>query len=171
MTARRSRAAALGTVLAGALAAGCQGSPAPHEWTLGLEEVVTLGAEPVTAETAFFAPSAIGFDGGNRLHVLDTGNARVQVFSPSHRHLRTLGREGEAPGELSSPSAMWVFPDGEVIVSDTGNRRLQPFGPSGEPREPVALEYPPLDIVGTPDRIFVLRLPSASLLMGPDTPR
>jgi hypothetical protein len=114
-------------------------------------------------------PAALGFDFRGRLFVLDSGNHRIQVFDSQGEFEKSLGSYGRAPGELTSPMGMWVYPDGSLIVADARNQRLQPFGASGAPLEPIHLDFPPLDVVGTKDRLFVLRLAQASMIMGPDT--
>jgi hypothetical protein len=148
--------------------AGCQDTDVPAEWTVELEEVLTVGAEPVTRETALFLPAALGFDFKNRLFVLDSGNHRIQIFDLAGRFLASLGSYGNAPGQLASPMGMYVYPDGSLVVADARNQRLQPFGAAGAPLDPISLEFPPLDVVGTKDRLFVLRLAQASMIMGPD---
>ena len=148
--------------------AGCTPSEIPSEWTVELAETLTVGATPETHETAFYMPAAIGFDFRNRMFVLDSGNHRVQIFSPDGEFERSLGSYGSAPGNLASAMGMWVFPDGSLVVADARNRRLQPFGASGAPLDTIPLDFPPLDVVGTKDRLFVLRLAQASMILGPD---
>jgi len=148
--------------------AGCAEPTIPAEWTVELAETLTVGASPESHETAFYMPAAIGFDFKNRMFVLDSGNHRIQIFGPDGQFERSLGSYGAAPGNLASPMGMWVYPDGSLIVADARNRRLQPYGASGAPLDTIALDFAPLDVVGTRDRLFVLRLAQASMIMGPD---
>jgi len=148
--------------------AGCAQPTIPAEWTVELAETLTVGAAPESHETAFYMPTAIGFDFKNRMFVLDSGNHRIQIFGPDGEFERSLGSYGAAPGSLSAPMGMWVYPDGSLIVADARNRRLQPYGASGAPLDTIPLDFSPLDVVGTKDRLFVLRLAQASMIMGPD---
>ncbi len=159
---------ALAPLLAVFLAVGCVKPAIPAEWTVELVETITVGENPKSHDTALYMPAAIGFDFKNRLYVLDSGNHRVQVFGPEGQFERSLGSYGAAPGNFAAPMGMWVYPDGSLIVADARNRRLQPYGASGAPLDPISLDFPPLDIVGTRDRLFVLRLAQASMIMGPD---
>ncbi|MFW6198459.1 MAG: hypothetical protein ACOC5E_01410 [Acidobacteriota bacterium] len=143
--------------------------PLPEEWTLGLEELVVIGEEPVTEETAFYRIADLGVDGGGRLYVLDAGNHRVQVFSEEGDLLASRGGRGDGPGELEDPEGLWVYPDGELLVADTRNRRVQRWGPAGDPRDPISVDFLPLDVAGTPDRLWIVRLPPPVMLWGPDT--
>ncbi|MGD8331417.1 MAG: 6-bladed beta-propeller [Acidobacteriota bacterium] len=148
-------------------AIGCATQPL-EEWTLGLEEELTIGAEPLTLQTAFYMPVAMGFDFRGNVYVLDAGNHRVQVFLPDGTFLRTLGGPGEGPGELQDPNGMFVHGDGRVWVADTRGRRIQPYAADGRPLPPLTLELFPLDLVVAADRIFVQRLPQTNLMYGPD---
>ncbi len=146
----------------------CHSADLPPEWTLQAEEIATLGQDPIDATTAFFNPAAVGFDARGRIYVLDTGNHRVQVFAPTGDLVASRGRHGNGPGELSGPEGMWVYPSGEIVIADTGNRRLVRFGAAGSPLDTVPVEYLPLEVVGTAEHIFVLRLPPASFMFGPE---
>jgi len=148
-------------------AVGCGGRPL-EEWTLGLEEELTIGADPVTLQTALYLPMALGFDHRGDVFVLDSGNHRVQVFDPAGTYLRTLGGPGEGPGMLEDPNGMFVHGDGRVWVADTRGRRIQPYAADGRPLPPLTVDLLPLDLVVSADRIFVQRLPQTSLLYGPD---
>jgi len=150
------------------LIAACTTSTIPAEWTVELAEAMTVGAAPESRETAFYMPAAIGFDFKNRMFVLDSGNHRVQIFGPDGQFERSLGSYGAAPGNLASPMGMWVYPDGSLVVADARNRRLQLYGASGGALDTIPLDFAPLDVIGTKDRLFVLRLAQASMIMGPD---
>jgi len=151
------------------LSAACTPVQQLQEWTLQAEPMSVLGTEQDGANAAFYNPTDLGFDAAGRLHVLDGGNHRVQVFDPEGRYLRTVGNgHGPGPGQMERPEGLWVYPDGRIVVADTGNRRLQTFGPAGDIEATVNLEYLPLDVVGTPERLYVLRLAPPTNLLGPD---
>ena len=148
---------------------GLEGAPAAHvEWTLQVEEIGSVGADPVTEATALFQPTALDFDASGRRHVLDAGNSRVQIFDEDGDFVSSLGSPGEGPGDPSSPEDMWVAPDGEVVIADAGKRRLIRFGPSDTPLLEIRVDFVPIGIVGNADRLFAVRLPTASMLFGPE---
>jgi DNA-binding beta-propeller fold protein YncE len=71
---------------------------------------------------------AVGADG--RVYVADTGNARVQVFSPSGRFLAEYGHFGTGAGFLS-PTDIAVGDSGEVYVADRQAASLTKLAPDG----------------------------------------
>lgn len=161
---------ALGGVTFALATAGCgRAGGVPAEWVVPIEQVASLGTDESDESTMFYRPTALGFDGNGFLHVLDAGNNRIQVFNGSGRFERTLGGPGQGPGRLSGPEDLWVAPDGEVVVADTGNRRLTRFDAQGRPLPVVSLSSVPIGVHGSADRIYVLRLPSASMLYGAES--
>lgn len=119
-----------------------------------LEERFVLGGAPEGPESFFRVdPSLVGVGPGGEIHVLDPLNHRIVVFSPEGDVLRTLGREGDGPGEFRQPFAMAVAEGGTIVVADRARRTLTRLTPRGEPLEPVAVEAPifgaaDVDIVG-----------------------
>lgn len=79
-----------------------------------------------------FGATEVTADGAGNLYVLDNGNHRVQVFDPSGRHLRSIGGEGEGPGEFKMPARLSVTNDGTCAVFDMANQRVSIFDPEGK---------------------------------------
>ena len=100
------------------------------DWTL--EPIIDMGGAQ-EGPSAFFRvfETSVGADSSGNLYVLDAGNYRVSVFDRAGRHLRSFGRQGEGPGELTFPSDMAVTPAGEVAVYDFGRRALVHFDRNG----------------------------------------
>jgi sugar lactone lactonase YvrE len=98
-----------------------------------LKLVRTLG--DVNAEdeaVAFYMPSGISLDSQGNLYILDTGNHRIQKFSPEGAFLASLGRQGQGPGEFSYPDSIDVDASGMIWVSDPNNKRIQVLTPEGK---------------------------------------
>lgn len=95
--------------------------------------LLSLGGKDTDEESFYRVGSSIvGTDGRGNIHVLDRPAYRIQVFDSAGRHLRTLGREGDGPGELRRPWVLTVASDGRVAVVDMGKRSLMQWGPDGE---------------------------------------
>lgn len=116
------------------------------------EPAFTLGGANDGPE-AFYTVNdhTVGSDVASNIFVLDASGHRVLVFDSAGEHLRTLGREGNGPGELAQPWGLSVRPDGTVLVDDFGKMALVGFGPDGValPGEEAALPGSPRAWVGS----------------------
>jgi DNA-binding beta-propeller fold protein YncE len=63
--------------------------------------------------------------------VADSGNNRVQVFSPSGAYLRQFGTQGNGNGQFNGIGGIAVDPQSHEIVVADGNQRIQIFSSSG----------------------------------------
>jgi len=86
--------------------------------------------DALNPEEAFFQPSYVDTDTDGNIFVLDRGDPRIQVFDPHGNYLRTMGREGQGPGELARPSYLLVTDDYVVVRADT--RRISTWTLDGE---------------------------------------
>ena len=104
----------------------------PLDWTF--TPTVTLGGEEDGPES-FFSVSerTVGVDSAGRIYVLDTDGHRLLVFAGDGSHLRTLGREGEGPGEIAWPIRLNMKPDGTALIDDLGRGRVHGFDSEGMP--------------------------------------
>ncbi|MXY36880.1 MAG: hypothetical protein F4Y54_09005 [Dehalococcoidia bacterium] len=78
-------------------------------------------------------PSGLAFDGEGQLLVADTGNHRIQRFTPEGQHLGGWGSHGSEPGQFDMPWGLAVDEDGDVFVADWRNDRVQKLTDEGEP--------------------------------------
>ncbi len=98
-----------------------------------LEPVLKLGdIDSQDEHTAFYLPAAVAVDRALNIYVLDSGNNRIQKFSPDGKFLASFGRFGQGPGEFIYPSWLDIDDSGNLYVSDPHNRRLQTLGPDGK---------------------------------------
>ena len=98
----------------------------PSEARTGRVEMVedlVVGPRGEDPDYLFFQPSGVAVDADGLMYVVDRGNRHVQVFDDAGEHVRTLGQEGQGPGELQRPAGVAIAGN-RVIVSDQGNRRL-----------------------------------------------
>ncbi len=80
---------------------------------------------------AFNMPSDIVLDDAGNLYILDSGNDRIQKFSPEGKYIVTFGRKGQGPGEFNSPASLDIDAKGYLYISDRGNRRIEILTPEG----------------------------------------
>ncbi len=80
----------------------------------------------------FFGPRDIAIS-GTEIYVADTGNERVQVFTPDGTFIRSWGGYGSEPNQFIEPVGIAVGPDDRVYVADSGNARISVFARDGTP--------------------------------------
>ena len=73
---------------------------------------------------------AVGADG--LVYVSDSGNARVQVFTPQGRLVRQFGSFGSGKGQLLRPFDLAVDGAGNVYVEDDQAQTMSKFSPAGK---------------------------------------
>lgn len=96
----------------------------------------------------FQSLDGVAVDGGGFVYVADTGNARIQRFTPDGAFDTEWGSPGGAAGQFNSPADVAVSPNGNVYVADTGNNRMQRFTTDG------AQVTPPWGTAGSLDGQF-----------------
>lgn len=79
----------------------------------------------------FQALDGVAVDQAGNVFIADTGNNRVQKFTPDGAFLTSWGALGAAQGQFNAPADVAVGPDGSVYVADTGNNRVQRFNTDG----------------------------------------
>jgi sugar lactone lactonase YvrE len=88
-----------------------------------------ISADP-KVPTAVQGAIAAGPDG--LVYVSDSGNARVQVFTPQGRFIRQFGSFGSGKGQLLRPYLLVVDSAGNVYVEDDQAQTMSKFSPAGK---------------------------------------
>lgn len=133
-----SRAAAVLCVwLAAPAAAGAASRPDVPTWKV--VEVVLPANGP--DEAVLGRPLSLAL-GSGALYIVDAQDCAVKVFSRDGRFLKSIGRKGSGPGELSFPSGVAVL-GGRIFVADKLNRRVQIFEASGRPGGGFSVPFAP----------------------------
>lgn len=111
-------------------------------------------------------PAGVSVGPEGVVHVVDSGNAEVHVYSATGQFLRTYGSPGEDLGQFALPSDVVVAPDGSSYVADpvapwvtrfdasgVAQDRFLPRLPDGRGVHPMHLSLSPsgqLIVSGTP---------------------
>jgi sugar lactone lactonase YvrE len=88
---------------------------------------------PSTATDLGSGPKGLALDRHGNVYVADTGNDRIQKFSPNGEPLAQWGSRGTGPGQFDLPRSLAVDAAGFIYVADTFNRRVQKLAPDGKP--------------------------------------
>ena len=66
------------------------------------------------------------------VYVSDSGNSRVQVFTPQGRFIRQFGSYGSGKGQFFLPGPLVIDDSGNVYVADDQSQTLAKFSPAGK---------------------------------------
>jgi sugar lactone lactonase YvrE len=114
-----------------------------------------------TGKGEFDSPSGIAVDSNGNVLVADTGNGRIEKFSPTNTFISAIGTKGAGNGQLGAPNGIAVDRKGNVYIADAGNHRVQKLAPNGgliaEWKGPEPGFYGPRRIaIGPDDSIYVV---------------
>jgi DNA-binding beta-propeller fold protein YncE len=96
-------------------------------------QFATMWGEYATANTVtdaegmFWGPRSIAIDPEGSIYVSDTGNKRIQVFTPDGEPVTQWGGNGALDGQFDEPVGIAIASDGRTYVADTWNQRIQVF--------------------------------------------
>jgi sugar lactone lactonase YvrE/4-amino-4-deoxy-L-arabinose transferase-like glycosyltransferase len=105
-----------------------------------LAPTVALSEPPVTAfqggqgteSGQFDTPRAIAIDSAGNIFVADTGNWRIEKFSPTGTFLNIIGAKRSGHGQLADPNGIAIDRAGNIYVAEIDSKhRVQKLGPDG----------------------------------------
>ncbi len=74
-------------------------------------------------------------DREGNFYLLDSQLSEVQVYSPKGEYLRTIGREGEGPGEFRGATNLLLLPNGNIGVLQAFPSKIIGLTPDGKPAD------------------------------------
>jgi len=95
-----------------------------------VQELV-LDDESMPENLFFERPTSVVCDQDDNIYVLDSDANNIKKFDSNGRFIKTIGREGQGPGEFNSPYYLTNAKD-RLVVWDLRNRRLCAFTPEGK---------------------------------------
>jgi hypothetical protein len=93
--------------------------PMYDEDAFSLEEELSIGEAEGKEEYMFSELRQIEVDEDDRIYILDQEEEHINVFDKEGKYLRTIGRKGQGPGELTSASLISVYQN-ELMVTEQG---------------------------------------------------
>lgn len=91
---------------------------------LSIREELEIGKAEGTDEYLFTQIRGMDVDENENIYMLDIKDANIKVFDRNGSPIRTIGKPGQGPGELSRPTFMWISSKNEIMVEDPLTRRL-----------------------------------------------
>jgi len=105
--------------------------------TIEMEEVWRIGGED--DEEIFGVITDVVTDAEGNFYLLDSQLSEVKVYSSDGEFLRTIGREGEGPGEFRAAFNLFNVPGGNIGVLQTFPSKVVTLTADGEPGGEYAL--------------------------------
>lgn len=107
-------------------------TPAQGIQKLELEELWTVGGED-DEDNIFGVVLRALVDQDDNIYLLDNQLAQVSVYSPEGELVKTLGQEGDGPGEFRNPTDICLLPDGTLGVGQAFPGKVIKLNMDGTP--------------------------------------
>lgn len=108
-------------------------SPMQGPTAVEMEQLWELGGETDDEDQFFGVISDIHIDNEGNVYLLDSQLSEVKIFTGDGEFVRTIGREGEGPGEFRRPTRMFFTKDGNIGVMQTVPAKIVLLSPTGDP--------------------------------------
>lgn len=99
--------------------------------TWRISEQLRIGEAEGDANYQFGQIASLDVDSDGNIYVLDQLGQRVQAYDSAGTYLRTLGRPGSGPGELSQATSAVIVTGDTVLVPDVMQQRATRFTREG----------------------------------------
>jgi hypothetical protein len=110
--------------------------------TVNMEALWELGGETDNEDEFFGVISDIEIDEEGNVYLLDAQLSEIKIYTADGEFIRSIGREGEGPGEFRRPSSMFFTKDGDVGVMQTIPAKIVLLTPEGDPAGDYPLPQP-----------------------------
>lgn len=127
--------------------------PRDGMFAFDLREELVLGDDPEKEESYFPDFAQINVDETGNIFVSDGKNRRIQIFDKTGRLLRSLGRQGQGPGEYMYPDRVQFDSEGSAVLAD--GRGILIFGRDGTFRRKISLNAFFNPVIAGPAGIFL----------------
>jgi hypothetical protein len=107
--------------------------PMKQSATVEMEELWELGGETDDEDEFFGLITDIDIDEQGNVYLLDSQLTEIKIFTADGEFVRSIGREGEGPGEFRFPQAMFFTKEGNVGVMQYVPGKIVLLSPDGEP--------------------------------------
>lgn len=100
-------------------------------FTLAAEPVLQVGSVEGAPEDQLDRVGGVARLSDGRMAVANGATNEIRLYGPDGRHLASVGRSGQGPGEFEGLDGIWRLPGDTLATSDVRLRRLSRFDPDG----------------------------------------
>jgi len=105
--------------------------------TVELAELWRVGGDD--DDVLFGVVTDVIADRDGNFYLLDAQLNEIQVYAPDGKHLRTIGRAGEGPGEFRGAFNLLLLPSGNIGVLQAFPSKIVGLTPAGDPADAFTL--------------------------------
>ncbi len=116
-------------------------TPYEGKTTITPQEMWRAGGDD--EEIIFGVIADVAIDAQGNLYALDSQLSQISVFDPDGNFLRTIGREGEGPGEFRRASQLFITPENKIAVGQMMPGKIVLLAPDGKPAGDFPMPTPP----------------------------
>lgn len=131
---------------------------------LQADQILVLGVKEINLKNSegrpfFYKPSTIFFD-HQELYIAESGESRIQVYSPDGQLKRSIGGKGRGPAEFDTLIGLDLFED-QIYVADSFNSMIKIFDKNGKYLGGFKTPFNPVNVVVlNKEKILVTNRPS-----------
>ncbi|MDD8020618.1 MAG: NHL repeat-containing protein [Acidobacteriota bacterium] len=129
--------------------------------TLNLKEELTIGDSQTDSNQMFYYLTGSFIDADNNFYLVDKGNSRIQVFDRNGKFIRTIGKNGQGPGEFESIVAGAIFDRRLILAADDSLLRVNVYDLKGDYSSSFKIKGKVSDLICSPDNKIYLAYPDA----------
>ena len=104
------------------------GTPLHPDKSVTFEKELSVGGEEYEMLSR---PMWFIVDREGSIYISDSQDQAIKVFDKNGEYVRSIGRQGEGPGEFSYLGSQTFLPDGKLLAMDSMSMRLNLFDPEG----------------------------------------
>ena len=102
-------------------------------------EDLSIGVGEGEEEYMLYGPRAVDADAEGNIYILESSAVRLRKYDPRGKHIMDLGRKGQGPGELNSPTAFCLDAQNNVYILD--GRRIEVLDHNGVYQDTIKIDH------------------------------
>ena len=123
-------------------------------WTLSSDPILTIGELDGPEEYLLFRASGARRLSNGNIVIANAGTHELRFYDPKGTHLRSVGGEGDGPGEFRLIGDPWLLGSDSIVIWDSRNARLTVFDINGELGRSFRLDPIPETFRPTPEGVL-----------------